>query len=161
MMLILEIALGIVFGAILLGFLPIILPILAIGGFLYVGFWAVIFLIAILSTETAKSFLFLLIIVGVIGAIASSIGNQKKIKEDVKKKEKPENNTHEHELGDSSSSSGYPYHFHEDAEEPPDEETLELMENHDLDQEEAEHVRELMDEEGLDEDDAVELKDEL
>lgn len=41
----------------------------------------------------------------------------------------------------------------------PDEEVKELMENHDLDQDEAEEVKELMDETGLDEDDAVELKD--
>ncbi len=42
-----------------------------------------------------------------------------------------------------------------------DEEVKELMENHDLDQDEAEEVKELMDETGLDEDDAVELKDVL
>ena len=45
----------------------------------------------------------------------------------------------------------------EDSEEV-DEEILELMENHDLEQEEAEKVRDLMDE-GLDEDDAVELSE--
>ncbi|MDP3729890.1 MAG: hypothetical protein Q8R26_04090 [bacterium] len=43
----------------------------------------------------------------------------------------------------------------------PDEEVKELMENHDLDQDEAEEVKELMDETGLDEDEAVELKDVL
>ena len=43
----------------------------------------------------------------------------------------------------------------------PEEEVIELMENHDLDQDEAEEVKELMDETGLDEDDAVELKDVL
>ncbi len=48
----------------------------------------------------------------------------------------------------------------EDDDEAPTEEVLEIMENHDLDKEEAEHVLELMDE-GLDEDDAVELKDDL
>lgn len=45
--------------------------------------------------------------------------------------------------------------------EAPDEEVKELMENHDLDEDEAEEVKELMDETGLDEDDAVELKDVL
>jgi len=45
--------------------------------------------------------------------------------------------------------------------EAPDEEVKELMENHDLDQDEAEHTKEVMDEYGLDEDDAVELKDVL
>jgi len=48
----------------------------------------------------------------------------------------------------------------EDAEEI-DEEILELMENHGLDQDEAEHVKEIMDTEGLDEEEAVELKDDL
>ena len=42
-----------------------------------------------------------------------------------------------------------------------DDEIKELMENQDLDLEEAEHVAEIMDEYGLDEEDAVELKDEL
>ena len=45
--------------------------------------------------------------------------------------------------------------------EAPDEDVKELMENHDLDQDEAEEVKELMDETGLDEDEAVELKDVL
>jgi len=48
----------------------------------------------------------------------------------------------------------------EDTEEI-DEEVLELMENHGLDQDEAEHVKEIMDTEGLDEEEAVELKDDL
>ena len=48
----------------------------------------------------------------------------------------------------------------EDSEEV-DEEILELMENHGLDQDEAEHVKEIMDTEGLDEEEAVELKDDL
>ena len=48
----------------------------------------------------------------------------------------------------------------EDTEEV-DEEILELMENHGLDQDEAEHVKEIMDTEGLDEEEAVELKDDL
>ncbi len=43
----------------------------------------------------------------------------------------------------------------------PEEEIKELMENHDLEQDEAEEVKELMDETGLDEDEAVELKDAL
>ena len=42
-----------------------------------------------------------------------------------------------------------------------DEEIYDLMENHNLDRDEAEHVKEIMDDEGLDEDEAVELKDEL
>ena len=42
-----------------------------------------------------------------------------------------------------------------------DEEVLELMENHGLDQDEAEHVKEIMDTEGLDEEEAIELKDDL
>lgn len=45
--------------------------------------------------------------------------------------------------------------------EEPEEGVKELMENHDLDQDEAEHVKEVMEEYGLDEDDAVELKDVL
>ena len=45
--------------------------------------------------------------------------------------------------------------------DPPTEEVVELMENHDLDKEEAEHVQEIMEEYGLDEDDAVELSEEL
>ena len=48
----------------------------------------------------------------------------------------------------------------EDSEEV-DEEVIELMENYDLDQDEAEHVKEIMDTEGLDEEEAVELKDDL
>ncbi len=42
-----------------------------------------------------------------------------------------------------------------------DDETKELMEDYDLDEDEAEHVKEIMDETGLDADDAVELKDDL
>ena len=48
-----------------------------------------------------------------------------------------------------------------EADDPPTEEVVELMESHDLDKEEAEHVQEIMEEYGLDEDDAVELADEL
>ena len=51
--------------------------------------------------------------------------------------------------------------FDDKEKEEPEEEVRELMENHDLDQDEAEEVKELMDETGLDEDDAVELKDVL
>jgi hypothetical protein len=43
---------------------------------------------------------------------------------------------------------------------PEDEETSRLMEEHDIDEDQAEKVQELIDE-GLDEDDAVELADEL
>jgi hypothetical protein len=39
-----------------------------------------------------------------------------------------------------------------------DEEVFELMENHELDQDEAEHVKEIMDTEGLGEEEAIELK---
>ena len=42
-----------------------------------------------------------------------------------------------------------------------DEEVIELMENYNLDQDEAEHVKEIMEMEGLDEEKAVELKDDL
>ncbi|MBA3733366.1 hypothetical protein H0W91_03250 [Patescibacteria group bacterium] len=49
----------------------------------------------------------------------------------------------------------------ENNDELPTKEVLEIMENHNLDQEEAEHVLELMEEEGLDEEEAVELKDDL
>ena len=45
-------------------------------------------------------------------------------------------------------------------EQPEDEETRRLMEEHDIDEDEAEKVQELIDE-GLDEDDAVELADEM
>ena len=40
-----------------------------------------------------------------------------------------------------------------------DEEVAELMQNHDLEKEDAEKVKELMDEEGLDEDDAISLNE--
>ncbi len=43
----------------------------------------------------------------------------------------------------------------------PDEEIKRLMEDYDLEEEEAEKVQEIMEEYGLDEDDAVELKDDL
>jgi hypothetical protein len=43
--------------------------------------------------------------------------------------------------------------------EPIDEEVVELMENHDLEKEDAEKVKDLMGETGLDEDDAVELSE--
>ncbi|MDP3725740.1 MAG: hypothetical protein Q8R36_00910 [bacterium] len=46
-------------------------------------------------------------------------------------------------------------------EEKIDEETVELMKNHDLDVDDAKHVQEIMDDYGLDESDAVELKDDL
>jgi len=39
-----------------------------------------------------------------------------------------------------------------------DEETKELMKNHDLDEETAEHVKEIIEETGLDADDAVEIE---
>ncbi len=42
----------------------------------------------------------------------------------------------------------------------PDEGVREIMENHDLDQEDAERVREIMDDEGLDEDTAIGLAEE-
>lgn len=48
-----------------------------------------------------------------------------------------------------------------EGDDPPTEEVVEIMENHDLDKEEAEHVQEIMEEYGLDEDDAVELSEEL
>lgn len=41
--------------------------------------------------------------------------------------------------------------------ESPDEEIIEIMENHDLDQDTAERVQEIMDEYGVDEDDAIEI----
>lgn len=41
----------------------------------------------------------------------------------------------------------------------PDEETLRIMEENDLDLEEAEKVQEIMEDYGLDEDDAIELAD--
>jgi len=44
--------------------------------------------------------------------------------------------------------------------EPENEETIRLMEDHDIDEDTAEKVQELIDE-GFDEDDAVELADEL
>jgi len=43
----------------------------------------------------------------------------------------------------------------------PDKELKELMDNYNLDEEEAERVRDIMDDYGLDEDEAVELKDEF
>lgn len=43
----------------------------------------------------------------------------------------------------------------------PDEETIELMDNYDLDRDEAEHIRDIMDEYSINEDEAIELKDEL
>jgi chorismate mutase len=46
----------------------------------------------------------------------------------------------------------------ESAEEDPDREVIELMENHDLDKDTAEGVQEIMDDLGVDEDDAVELE---
>lgn len=42
-----------------------------------------------------------------------------------------------------------------------DEETRQLMVDHDLDVDEAEEVKEIMEEYDLDEDEAIELKDEL
>jgi len=42
-----------------------------------------------------------------------------------------------------------------------DEETKRIMEDHDLDEDDAEKVQRIMEEEGLDEDDAVELKNDL
>jgi len=42
-----------------------------------------------------------------------------------------------------------------------DEETKQLMVDHDLDADEAEEVKDIMEEYDLDEDDAMELKDEL
>ncbi len=45
------------------------------------------------------------------------------------------------------------------AEEAPDEEVAELMENHDLDKDTAERVQEIMEDLGVDEDDAVELEE--
>jgi len=44
--------------------------------------------------------------------------------------------------------------------QPEDEETRRLMEEHDIDEDKAEKVQELIDD-GIDEDDAVELADEL
>lgn len=41
----------------------------------------------------------------------------------------------------------------------PDEDTLDLMKNYDIDLETAEHVQEIMDELGVDEDEAVELEE--
>jgi hypothetical protein len=43
----------------------------------------------------------------------------------------------------------------------PDEEIAELMDEYDLDEDEAEHVQEIMDELDLDEDEAVELAEDL
>ncbi len=42
-----------------------------------------------------------------------------------------------------------------------DEETLRIMEEYDLDKDDAERVQEIMEEYGLDEDEAVELMDDL
>ena len=44
---------------------------------------------------------------------------------------------------------------------PPDNEIKQLMDDHDLDEEEAERLQSLMDELGLDADDAAELLDEF
>ena len=44
---------------------------------------------------------------------------------------------------------------------PPEEEIKEIMENYDIDEEEAEIVLDLVDEYGLSEDEAVEIKDDL
>lgn len=49
----------------------------------------------------------------------------------------------------------------EPAEEAPDEEVAELMENHDLDKDTAGRVQEIMGDLGVDEDDAVELEENL
>jgi len=43
----------------------------------------------------------------------------------------------------------------------PDEETKRIMEDYELDREDAEKVQRITEEEGLDEEDAVELKDDL
>jgi len=45
------------------------------------------------------------------------------------------------------------------AEEDPDEEVVELMETHDLDNDTAERVQEIMEDLGVDEDDAVEIEE--
>ncbi len=50
-------------------------------------------------------------------------------------------------------------YWEEDDDGEIDEEVKEIMENHDLGQEQAESVKEIMDEYGLDEDDAIELKE--
>lgn len=50
-------------------------------------------------------------------------------------------------------------HWEENDDGEIDEEIKEIMESHDLEQEQAESVKEIMDEYGLDEDDAIELKD--
>ncbi len=43
----------------------------------------------------------------------------------------------------------------------PDEETKRIMEEHDLDEDDAEKVQRITEEWGIDEDEAVELKDDL
>lgn len=43
--------------------------------------------------------------------------------------------------------------------DPPDEDTKELMKDHDLDVDTAERVRDIMDEYGVDEDDAIEIEE--
>jgi division protein CdvB (Snf7/Vps24/ESCRT-III family) len=50
-----------------------------------------------------------------------------------------------------------PGDIEDDNDEAPTEETVELMESHDLTKDEAEHVQEIMDEYGVDEDEAVEI----
>lgn len=100
-----------------------------------------------------------LVVFGVIKVF--ELEQEKKIGGEAKKKEMPKSIINEsYELNDSDKSSSYP-RFSEDGDDEPDEEILELMENHDLDQDEAENVQRIMDEEGLDEDDAIELKDDL
>ncbi len=53
------------------------------------------------------------------------------------------------------------YHNFERGNEEADEETTRLMEEHDLDQDDAEKVQEIAEEWGIDEDEAVELLDDL
>lgn len=100
------------------------------------------------------------VIFGVVKAF--SLGGQEKV-EEVKKKEVPVNNAHKKSPPVLDNPSLYESRHGSRAEryDEPDEEITELMENHDLDQDEAENVQRIMDEEGLDEDDAVALKDEL
>lgn len=43
----------------------------------------------------------------------------------------------------------------------PDEETIRIMEEYDLDEDDAEHVQEIAEEWGIDEDEAAELIDDL
>ena len=141
--------------------LILILFLLFPGAFIIIGLWYILFYTVVGIAYLIYIFFVPLLIIGVIILIARALGNNKK-------SQKIPANTAKYvpkqsALPENVKSTDYDTDISPDNFNEPevDEDKQRIMEEYDLDEDDAERVQEIAEEWGIDEDEAVELMDDL